>query len=101
MVSGSANNTNTTQEVVIYEPTMWDLVYAGEELNRSSAIGFNPPAWITQLFDVLQKVEEDIRLLAEAREEEDAIEIHISDMRSYYETLFKNGSELFWEITLN
>jgi hypothetical protein len=33
----------------------------------------NSPAWITQLFADLKKVEEDVRLLAEASEEEDAI----------------------------
>jgi hypothetical protein len=38
---------------------------------------------------------------AEAREQDDAMEIDISDMRSYYETLSKNASELFWEITQN
>jgi hypothetical protein len=27
------------------------------------------------------------------------MEIDISDMHSYYETLSKNASELFWEIT--
>jgi hypothetical protein len=29
------------------------------------------------------------------------MEIDISDMRSHYETLSKNASELFWEITQN
>jgi hypothetical protein len=101
MASGSGNNTNTTQEVVIYEPMTWDLVYAGEEVNRHSAMVSNPPAWITQLFACLQKAEEDIRLLADGREEEDVMEIDISDMRNYYETLSKNASELFWEITQN
>jgi hypothetical protein len=61
----------------------------------------NPPAWITQHFACLQKAEDDVRLLAEAREEEDAMEINISEMRSYYETLSKNASALFSQITQN
>jgi hypothetical protein len=61
----------------------------------------SPPAWITQLFARLQKADEDLRVLAQGREEEDAMEIDISDMRSYYETLSKYGAELFWEITQN
>jgi hypothetical protein len=54
-----------------------------------------PHAWITQLFARLQKADEDVRLLAEAREEEDAMEIDISYMRSFYDTRNKNASELF------
>jgi chromatin segregation and condensation protein Rec8/ScpA/Scc1 (kleisin family) len=101
MSSGSGHNANTSQELVIYEPTTWDLVDALEEVNHPSATVCNPPAWISQLFARLQKVEEDVRLLAEAREEEDVMEIDISDMRSYYKTLSKNASELFWEMTQN
>jgi hypothetical protein len=95
MASGSGNNNNTSQEQVIYEPTTWDLVYAGEEVNHPSAMVCNPAAWISQLFGHLQKAELDVRLLAEVREEEDRMEIDISDMRSYSETLRQNASELF------
>jgi hypothetical protein len=59
----------------------------------------NPPAWLIQLFSRLQKAEEDVKLLADARNDEDAMEIDISHLRDYYETLSKNASELFWEIT--
>jgi hypothetical protein len=76
-------------------------MYTGEEVNRPFTMVCHLPAWITQLFAYLKKAEEDVRLLAEAREEEDAMEINISDMRSYYKTLSKNASELFWEITQN
>jgi hypothetical protein len=67
--------------VIIYEPRIWDLVYAEEEVNHPSATVRNPPAWITQLFARLQKAEDDVILFAEARQEEDAMEINISDMR--------------------
>jgi hypothetical protein len=53
----------------------------------------NPPAWVTQLFNCLQQAEEDIRPLAQATDEEDAMEIDISEMCSYYETLSKNAIE--------
>jgi hypothetical protein len=36
MASGSGNNPNTSQEMVIYEHPNWDLVYAGEEVNWPS-----------------------------------------------------------------
>jgi hypothetical protein len=58
-----------------------------------------PPAWLVQLFSRLQKAEEDVKLLADARNDDDAMEIDISHLRDYYETLSKNASELFWEIT--
>jgi hypothetical protein len=67
MASGSGNKTNTSQELVIYEPTTLDLVYTGKEVNLPSTTVCNPPAWISHLFSRLQKEEEDVRLLAEAR----------------------------------
>jgi hypothetical protein len=71
MASGS--RTNTSKELVIYEPTTWDLVYTGEEVNRPSTMVTNPPAWLVQLFSRLQKAEEDVKLLADARNDEDAM----------------------------
>jgi hypothetical protein len=50
MVSGSGNNINTSQELVIYEPMIWDLIYAGEEVNCFSAMVCAPLASITQLY---------------------------------------------------
>jgi hypothetical protein len=97
MASGS--RTNTSKDLVIYEPTTWDLVYTGEEVNRPSKTVTNPPAWLIQLFSRLQKPEEDVKLLADPRNDEDAKEIDISHLRDYDETLSKNASELFWEIT--
>jgi hypothetical protein len=93
MASGS--RTNTSKELVIYEPTTWDLVYTGEEVNRPSTIITNPPAWLFQLFSCIQNAVEDIKLLADARNDEDAMEIDISHLRDYYETISKNASELF------
>jgi hypothetical protein len=46
MASGTGNKTNTSQELVMYEPTTWDLVYTGEEVNRPSTTVCNPPAWL-------------------------------------------------------
>jgi hypothetical protein len=40
----------------------WDLVYAGEEVNRPFATVCNTPAWLTQLFARLQKAEVDVGL---------------------------------------
>jgi hypothetical protein len=39
----------------------------------------------TQLFSCLQKAEEGVELLVEAREEEDAIEIEIPEICNNYE----------------
>jgi hypothetical protein len=51
---------------------------------------WNLLASITQLFAHFHEVKDDIRLFAEAREEEDAMKIDISDMRNYYDTLSRN-----------
>jgi hypothetical protein len=101
MASGSGNTTNSSQELVIYKPTTWDLVYTGEEVNCPSTTVCSPPTWISQRFSRLQKAEEDVTFLAEVRQEEDAMEIDISSMRNYYEALSKNAYELIWEITQN
>jgi hypothetical protein len=77
----------------------WDLVYTGEEVNRPSTMVTNPPAWLVQLFSRLQKAEEAVKLVADARYDEEAMEIDISHLRDYYKTLSKNASELFWDIT--
>jgi hypothetical protein len=47
-----------------------------------------------QIFSWLQNAEADVRLLEEAREEEDVMEINISEMHNYYETLSKKASTL-------
>jgi hypothetical protein len=44
MESGSGNNTNISKALVIYGPMTWDLVYAGEEVNRPSDTVGNPSA---------------------------------------------------------
>jgi hypothetical protein len=58
----------------------------------------NSPAWITQLFADLKKVEEDVRLLAEAREEEDAIGDRYFRHAQLVRDSKQNASELFREI---
>jgi hypothetical protein len=40
MVSGS--RTTTSKELVIYDPTIWDLIYLGEEINCPSTTITNP-----------------------------------------------------------
>jgi hypothetical protein len=59
----------------------------------------NPPAWLVQLCSCLHKAEKDGTHLADARYDKDAMEIDISHLHDNYETLSKNTSELFWEIT--
>jgi hypothetical protein len=95
MECGNGNNTNTSQELVIYDSITWNFVVAGEEINRASTMVCNAIVQITQYFAHLQKAEEDFRLLAIAREEEDMMEIENSKMRNYYETLSNKASKLF------
>jgi hypothetical protein len=45
--------------------------------------------------------EKHMRLLSEARHEDDTMEINIPELYTYYTALSKNASELFWEITQN
>jgi hypothetical protein len=99
MASRIVNNTNNSQELVINEPTTWDLVNVGEEITCRSATVYNALAWIAPLFAHLQKAAEGVKLLAKAREEENAMEIDISDMRNYYEIQGKNECDLYWQIT--
>jgi hypothetical protein len=93
MASARGENTNTSQELVIYELTSWEIVYAGDEIDRPSKTIKNPPAWVVQLFSPLEKAENDVRLLAEARENQDAMDLDITDLKSYYEALSQNASE--------
>jgi hypothetical protein len=90
MACGSTYNPNSSQDLVINELRTWDLFYVSEEIRRPSATICNPPAWITQPFSSLQKAQGDVRLLAEASEEEHVMEIDISKMHNYYKTPNKN-----------
>jgi hypothetical protein len=93
MASGS--RTNTGKELVNYEPTTWDLVYTGEEVNHHSTIVSNHPACLVQLLSHLQKAKEYVKLLADARHDEDAIEIELSHPQDYYKAfcrMLKNSS---------
>jgi hypothetical protein len=95
MASASGQNPNTSQELVIYELTGWELVYARDEIDRPSKTIKDPPAWVIQLFSSLKKAENDVRLLAEARENQDGMELDITDLKSYYEALSHNSSGFF------
>jgi hypothetical protein len=48
MVSGS--RTNTSKELVIYEPMTWDLVSKGDKVNRPFTTVTTSYAWVIQLF---------------------------------------------------
>jgi hypothetical protein len=85
--------------VVIYEPTTWDLIYTGEEVNHLSRLVTNPPVWLVQLLTHCQKAEQDVQVLADTKNDEDAMEIDISYLRNYYKLRHKNRSELIRDIT--
>jgi hypothetical protein len=59
----------------------------------------NTPTLHIQLVFCFSKAEEDIYLLADPTNDEDAIEINNSHQREYYTTRIKNASESFVEMT--
>jgi hypothetical protein len=97
MASGS--RTKTRNEQVSYELTTWDLIDTRDEVHCPSTIVTNPTTSHNQWFFHLQNPKENIKLLADAGNNEGAMEIDISYLHQYYEILSKNTSELCWEIT--
>jgi hypothetical protein len=77
----------------------WNIMDAEEVIYRRSPRVCNSTAWITQLIAHLQSAEDDVIVLAEVSKEEDVMEIDIGEMRNYYETISKNVSELYSDIT--
>jgi hypothetical protein len=101
MASRSSNNTNTSQELVIYERMTWNIMDAEEVIYRRSPRVCNSTAWITQLIAPLQSAEDNVIVLAEVSKEEHVMEIDIGEMRNSYETISKNVLELCSDITQN
>jgi hypothetical protein len=99
-MSGPAGKAATpNNQLVIYEPANWESVYAGNEIQRCTTTLIDPPAWLVQLFIRLQKAENDVKLLAEASQGQDATENNVTDLKQYYQTLSDNASSLFREIS--
>jgi hypothetical protein len=99
-MSGPAGKAATpNNQLVIYEPANCESVYAGNEIQHRTTTVINPPASLVQLFIRLQKAENDVKLLAEASQGQDAMEINVADLKQYYQILSDNASSLFWEIS--
>jgi hypothetical protein len=86
---GSRSTPNTSKELLINEPTTWDLVYTRIELNNPCRTVTDPHDALIQLFSRFPKAKEYVTLLADARHDEDAMEIDISYLRDHYKPCSK------------
>jgi hypothetical protein len=71
-----------------------DHIYIGDEVNHLPTMVTKPPAFFVQLFSFIKKTQEDIILLADPRNYEDAVEIYICYLPDYYQSVITNTSEL-------
>jgi hypothetical protein len=98
MASCTGKSATPSNELIIYEPPNWDIVYRGKQIKCPSPIVSNPPAWIIQLFSRLQKAEENVRKLAEEAADKNGMEIEVEDLWCNSEILSDGAVRLFWDI---
>jgi hypothetical protein len=101
-MSGTSKETVPNTQLVIYEPASWEVVFNGRESEpRQTTTIDNAPQWLIQLFQRLQKAEDDVRLLAATAANKDAMDIDVGDLREHYEALTRNATSLFQQFTLS
>jgi hypothetical protein len=61
----------------------------------------NAYAWLVQLVSGFKNSTNDLKLLAEAQDNQDTVDCNIKDVKSYYEAPCHNASELFGDIADN
>jgi hypothetical protein len=87
-------------QLVIYEPASSEVAFhGGESEPRQTTTIDNAPQWLIELFQSLQKAEDDIRLLSATAANTDAMDIDVGDLREHYETLTRNATSLFQQFT--
>jgi hypothetical protein len=98
---GTGKETVLNTQLVIYEPASWEVVFNGRESEPCQTTTIdNAPQWLIQLFQCLQKAEDDVRLIAATAANKDVIDIDIRDLREHYKTLMRNAS-FFQQFTLS
>jgi hypothetical protein len=98
---GTGKETVLNTQLVIYEPPSWEVVFNGRESEpRQTTTIDNAPWWLIQVFQCLQKAEDDVRLIAATAANKDAIDIDIRDLREHYEALTRIAMSFFKHLTL-
>jgi chromosome segregation ATPase len=101
-MSGTGKETVPNTQLVIYELASWEVVFnGGESEPRQTTTIDNAPQSLIQLFQRLQKAEDDVRLLAATAANKDAMDIDVGDLREHYEALTRNATSLFQQFTLS
>jgi hypothetical protein len=96
---GSGKNRVPDNQLGIYGPANWEVVFNGQDILRRSTTIENAPEWLIRLFQRRQKAEEDVCLLAGTTTDKDAMDIDISEMRTNYHLLSDNATSLLQEIS--
>jgi hypothetical protein len=93
-MSGSGKAPVPNNQLVIYEPANWDVIYNGQNIERRSTTVENAPQWLIRLCQRLEKAEQDVRSLALAAANTDAMEIDITELRTDYEAMSQAAATL-------
>jgi hypothetical protein len=101
-MSGTGNETVLNTQLVIYEPPSWDIVFNGRESEaRQTTTIDNAKQWLIQLFQRLQKAQDNIYLLGATGANKYAMNIDVGDLSDHYETLMRNATSLFQPFSLS
>jgi hypothetical protein len=93
-MSGSGKAPVPNNQLVIYEPANWDVIYNGQNIERRSTTVENAPQWLIRLCQRLEKAEQDVRSLALAAANTDAMEIDVTELRTDYEAMSQAAAAL-------
>jgi hypothetical protein len=98
-MSGSGKDLVLNNQLVIYEPANWEVVYNNQSIERRTTAIENAPPWLIRLFQTLQKAEEDVSALAAAAASPDRMTVDVTELIDDYKILSEAGTALLWEIS--
>jgi hypothetical protein len=81
-MSGSSKPPAPNNQLVIYERANWDVVYNGHNIERRSITVENALQWLIRHCQCLETAEQDVRSLALAAANTDAMEIAVTELRT-------------------
>jgi hypothetical protein len=101
-MSGTGKETALITYLVNYQPARWQVGFnVGESEYRQTTTIDNIQQSLIQLFQCLQKAEDNVRLFAPTAANKYAIDIDVRTPREHYKILMPNATSLFQQFTFS
>jgi hypothetical protein len=98
-MSRSGNAPVPNNQLVIFQPANWDVVYNGQNIERHSTTVEHAPQWLICLCQCLEKAEQHVHSLALAAANTDAMKIDVMELKTDYVAMSQVGAALFTELS--